>query len=132
MEEVLKKLTLEFFGTGQHKISPEEFFSLNAGVFLDVRAREEVETLAFRLEHHPNIEVLSIPLDQLPARLGEIPQEKPIALFCSAGVRAAIAYAYLMEKGFSEARILEGGYAPVVDALKPGKLLKALRGREQG
>ena len=130
MEEVLKKLTLEFFGKGKHKISPEEFFSLDAGVLLDVRAAEEVDTLTFRLKHHRNIEVLSIPLDQLPARLEEIPEGKLNALFCSAGVRAAIAYAYLLEKGFSEARILEGGYAPVVDALQPGKVLKVLRGRE--
>jgi len=130
MEQVLRKLTLEFFGKGRHKISPEEFFNLDAGVLLDVRAEEEVATLAFRLEHHRNIEVLNIPLDQLPARLGEVPRGKAVALFCSAGVRAAIGYAYLLEQGYPEARILEGGYAPVVDALKPGKLLKVLESRE--
>ena len=130
MEPVLKMLTLEFFGQGRHKISPEEFLRLDDGVLLDVRAEEEVATLNFGLEHHRNIEVLCIPLDQLPGRLGEIPQGKAIALFCSAGVRAAIGYAYLLEKGFSEARILEGGYGPIVDALRPGKLLKALRSRE--
>ena len=130
MEEVLKKLNLEFFGMGKHKISPEEFFNLKDGILLDVRAEEEVDTLTFKLKHHRNISVLNIPIDQLPARTGEIPTDKPIALFCSAKVRAAIAYAYLLSKGLSEARILDGGYESVVGALKPGKVFKALQNRE--
>jgi len=45
-------------------------------------------------------------------------------------VRSAIAYAYLLEQGFSEARILEGGYATLVEALKPGRVLDVLQGEE--
>jgi rhodanese-related sulfurtransferase len=130
MEKALKKLTLEFFGKGKHKIKPEELFTMKGAVLLDVRTAEEVDTVSFGLKHHRNIEVLNIPLHQLPDRLREIPEGKPIALFCSTVVRSAIAYAYLLEHGFSEARIFEGGYATAVEALKPKMVLKVLQGQE--
>ncbi|MBW2732700.1 MAG: rhodanese-like domain-containing protein [Deltaproteobacteria bacterium] len=130
MEKVLKQLTMSFFGMGRHKITPEKFLAMENAVLLDVRSEKEVATLAFGLKHHRNIEVLNIPLDLLPARIAEIPKGKPIALFCSTVVRSAIAYAYLLEQGFSEARILEGGYATLVEALKPGRVLDVLQGEE--
>jgi rhodanese-related sulfurtransferase len=130
MEEALKKLTLEFFGKGKHKITPEKLFAMEGAVLLDVRTAEEVDTVSFGLKYHRNIEVLNIPLHQLPTRIGEIPRGKPIALFCSTVIRSAIAYAYLIGQGFSEARILEGGYATVVEALKPGMVFEVLQGEK--
>ncbi len=126
MDNVLKQLTFSFFGKGKHKVTPEKFLAMDKAVLLDVRAEEEVDTLAFGLKHHRNIEVLNIPLDQLPARIDEIPKDKPIAVFCSAGVRAAIAFAYLLQHGFSETRIIEGGYATFANALTPGKIIDVI------
>ena len=34
MDQKLNELTLEFFGSGQHKISPEQLFNLDEAVFL--------------------------------------------------------------------------------------------------
>ena len=39
MEQVLKSLTLDYFGNGKHKISPEKFFDMEKGLLLDVRSK---------------------------------------------------------------------------------------------
>jgi len=130
MEQALKKFTLDFFGEGKHKISPEEFFEIENGFLLDVRSKEEAASISINVEVHPNIESKNIPINEIPDRIDEIPEEKFIAVFCSAGVRAAIVYAYLLSKGFSNVRILEGGYTALTEALKPGKVLKVLKSQE--
>jgi len=127
MEQVLKNFTLDFFGKGKHKILPEKFFEIENGFLLDVRSREETASLLIKMEIHPNIEYKNIPINEIPNRIDEIPKEKFVAVFCSAGVRAAIVYAYLLSKGFSNVRILEGGYTTLTEALKPGKILKVLK-----
>jgi len=127
MEQVLKNFTLDFFGKGKHKILPEKFFEIENGFLLDVRSREEAASLLIKMEIHPNIEYKNIPINEIPNRIDEIPKEKFVAVFCSAGVRAAIVYAYLLSKGFSNVRILEGGYTTLTEALKPGKILKVLK-----
>jgi rhodanese-related sulfurtransferase len=75
---------------------------------------------------HQNIESLPIPINEIPERIGEIPQNKPVGIFCPAHVRASMVYAYLRSKGYEQVRVLEGGYAALTDALKPGKILAAL------
>ncbi|HDL90679.1 MAG TPA: rhodanese-like domain-containing protein [Thermodesulforhabdus norvegica] len=129
MEKVLKSLTLDFFGRGKHKTSPHAFFQVQDGFLLDVRSREEAESISIRLEHHANIECKNIPINEVPDRIDEIPKEKTIAVFCPAGVRSSIVYAYLLSKGYSNVRILEGGYAALTEELKPGKVLKILQGQ---
>ncbi|GAB6162178.1 hypothetical protein JCM12298_13370 [Desulfothermus naphthae] len=127
MEQVLKNLTLDFFGQGKHKISPEKFFEIEKGFLLDVRSKEESASISIKMGVHPNIESKNIPINEIPDRINEIPKEKLVAVFCPAGVRAAIVYAYLLSKGFSQVRILEGGYDALTEALKPGKVLKVAR-----
>jgi len=130
MEQVLKNLTLDFFGEGKHKISPEKFFEIENGFLLDVRSKEEAVSILIKMELHPNIESKNIPVNEIPDRIDEIPKEKFVAVFCSAGVRSAIVYAYLLSKGFSNVRILEGGYPALTEALKPGKVLKVLKSQK--
>ncbi len=129
MEQVLKNLTLEFFGQGKHKISPEKFFKTENGFLLDVRSREEAASISIKMDVHPNIESKNIPVNEIPDRIEEIPKEKVVAVFCPAGVRSSIVYAYLLSKEFSNVRILEGGYLALTEALKPGKILKLLEGQ---
>ena len=129
MEHVLSTLSLEFFGKGKHKTTPEIFFAIENGFLLDVRAREEAESIAIKLDHHRNIECKNIPTDEIPDRIHEIPQDKSIAVCCSGMARSAIVYAYLLSKGFKNVCILEGGYATITDALKPGKILKVLQSK---
>jgi rhodanese-related sulfurtransferase len=127
MEQILKSLTLDFFGKGKHKISPEKFFEIENGFVLDVRSKEEAGSIMIKMEYHPNMECKNIPIDEIPDRISEIPKEKSVAVFCPANVRSAIVYAYLLSKGFSDIRIVEGGYSALTEALKPGKVLKVLQ-----
>ena len=127
MEQVLKRFTLDYFGNGKHKISPEKFFDIEKGLLLDVRSKEESDSISIKLEHHSNVESLNIPINELPDRIDEIPKTKFIAVFCPANVRSAIVYAYLLSKGFSNVRIVEGGYSALTEALKPGQILKIIQ-----
>lgn len=127
MEQILKTLTLDFFGKGKHKISPEKLFDIENSFLLDVRSKEEAASISVKMEFHPNIESKNIPINEIPDRIDEIPKEKFIAVFCPANVRAAIVYAYLLSKGFTNVQILEGGYSALTEAIKPGKVLKLLK-----
>ncbi|MCP3874642.1 MAG: rhodanese-like domain-containing protein [Desulfobacteraceae bacterium] len=124
MEQILKSLTIDFFGKGKHKISPEKFFEIENGILLDVRSKEEAGSISIKMEYHFNVESINIPIDEIPDRIDEIPKEKSVAVFCPANVRSAIVYAYLLSKGFPDVRIVEGGYSALTEALKPGKVLK--------
>ncbi len=126
MEQVLKSLNLEFFGKGKHKISPEVFFEKENAVFLDVRSEEESETLDIRLKHHLEIESINIPVDRIPDELDKLSKDKFIGIFCPGSVRSTVVYAYLLAKGFSDVRIIMGGYSALTEALKPGRVLQAI------
>ena len=128
MEQILRTLTLDFFGKGKHKISPEKLFDIKNSFLLDVRSKEEAASISIKMEFHSNIESKNIPINEVPDRIGEIPKEKLVAVFCPANVRAAIVYAYLLSKGFPNVQILEGGYSALTEAIKPGKVLKILKG----
>jgi len=125
-DEWLSSLDLEFFGTGQHKIEPAQLLKRwSEGediVVLDVRSDEEVKYIAFPFMRH-------IPIQELPHRYQELPEDRPIAVFCSSGARSAIAYAYLQLKGFEKVRILHAGTAEMGAVLKPGQI-RALEQRE--
>lgn len=115
----------EYWSTGQHKIDPPVFFEKWAkgeAVLLDVRAAEEREFLRFPF-------ALEIPVNELPARLNEIPRDKLVVTFCSGGDRANVAFAYLHAQGFENIRIMPGGYANLVPEMMPGKVRKTLQAK---
>ena len=122
LDHVLRTMTFEFFGSGEHKIGIEELLTTEDAIFLDVRSASEVESVQFRLSYH--IKILHIPTNEIPDRMNEIPREKTVGIFCSAGTRSAIVYAYLCSKGYENVRIVLGGYETVTNMLLPGKLLK--------
>ena len=124
-DHVLRSMSLEYFGAGRHKMTVKELFESAEAVFLDVRSDEENASLALPLTFQARS--LHIPLDKLPDRVQDIPEEPAVGIFCSATVRASIAYAYLRTKGYSNVYILEGGYEALTEELKPGKLLKQMR-----
>lgn len=127
MEQVLKKFTLQFFGKGEHKISPNKFFEIENGFFLDVRSKEEADSISIAMKSFPNIESKNIPVHEIPDRLNEVPKDKPVGVFCPMNVRSAITYAFLLSRGFADVRIVDGGYSGLTDALKPGPVLKTLQ-----
>jgi rhodanese-related sulfurtransferase len=126
MDQVLKGMTLDFFGKGLHKTTPEKLLEMEHSVFLDVRTDEEIDSFAFSLKLHPNVQSLHIPINEIPDRINEISKDTLVGVFCPQQVRASMVYAYLLSKGYRQVKVVEGGYAAMTDALKPGKLL-ALR-----
>jgi len=69
---------------------------------LDVRTRPEVEAGTIPGANH-------IPVDDLRERLGELPKDKEILVFCQVGLRGYIACRILSHNGFT-CRNLTGGY----------------------
>lgn len=130
MEKVFQKFTLDFFGKGKHKTSFANFFEQENVFLLDARSKEEAETLPIALKHHDNVQAVSIPINEVPERLAEIPKGKLIGVFCPSNVRSAMVFAFLLSKGFKDVRILEGGYAALAEAVMPGKVLQAVQAAE--
>jgi len=106
-DDLLSEMTFDFFGSGQHRVTGEQLLSQSNGVLLDVRSMREVQALSLTFTGEAT--VLHIPTNEIPDRWGEIPTDRPVAVFCSAGTRAAIVYAYLRMMGFEQVRILVGG-----------------------
>lgn len=127
MDKILKSMTLKFFAVGGHKISPEKLLETEKGLFLDVRSNEEAAAISIKLQHLSRIVSKQIPVDELPDRMDEIPKDMFIGIFCPANVRSTMAYIYLLSKGFTQIRIIDGGYAALTEALKPGKVWKQIQ-----
>jgi rhodanese-related sulfurtransferase len=125
-DEWLSALDLDFWGTAQHKIMPAQFFERWRNgedvILLDTRSPQEADYLAFPCALH-------IPMNNLPQRWQELPDDRLVAVFCSSGVRSSIAYAYLQLKGLDNVRILDARYAELVAELKPGKVRKLTQNR---
>jgi len=62
---------------------------------LDVRTHEEFRTGAW-----PG--AVNIPVQALGARLGELPGDRPIVVYCASGMRSASATAALRRAGFKD------------------------------
>lgn len=129
MEQILKNFTLEFFGKGKHKITPEKFIEIENSILLDVRSKEEASSISIRMEYHSNVESVHIPINEIPDRIDEVSKEKFVGIFCPANIRSSIVYAYLLSKGFSDVRIVDGGYSALTEVLKPGKILKVIQSK---
>ncbi len=125
LNKVMESLTLEFLGSGTYRVSPQQFIAEKDAIFLDIRTNEEIETISLNLKYHQT--VLRIPLNELPKRLGEIPKDKIVGLFCSSGVRIAMAYLYLRTAGFENVLMISGGLDAIISELKPGGVLKAVQ-----
>lgn len=69
---------------------------------LDVREAWERDIAAIEGSQH-------IPLGQLPARVSEIPDDRPVAVLCHSGVRSAQAVAFLIQSGHSNVYNVTGG-----------------------
>ena len=122
---ILRRMNLEFFASGRHKITSEKLFKSKDAVFLDVRSNEEVKSANFPLKLQA--EYIHIPTNEIPNRFSEIPRDRTIGIFCSAGIRASIVYAFLGANGFDNVRILVGGYEALLNELKPNKIWKYVK-----
>jgi NADPH-dependent 2,4-dienoyl-CoA reductase/sulfur reductase-like enzyme/rhodanese-related sulfurtransferase len=74
----------------------------SSSCLIDVRTREE-----FMAGRMPG--AINIPVDELRARLSEIPRDRPITVYCQVGQRGYLATRILNQSGFNAVNI-SGGY----------------------
>jgi adenylyltransferase/sulfurtransferase len=72
--------------------------------FLLVDVREPAEWEIVRLPG-----AVLIPKGDLPSRLSELPQDKPVVMYCKTGIRSAETLALLKNAGFKDALHVQGG-----------------------
>ncbi len=72
-------------------------------LLIDSRTVEE-----FNMGHINN--AVNIPVDDIRNRLGEIPKDKKIVIYCAVGLRGYIASRILMQRGYTNVFNLSGGY----------------------
>jgi len=63
-----------------------------------------------------------IPKGDLPSKLAELPQDKPVIMYCKTGIRSAETLALLKNAGFADAKHVQGGisaWATQVDKSQP-------------
>lgn len=88
-------------------------------VLLDVREPWELQTARIIL---PGATALDIPMQDVPARLADIPPTQPVACICHHGVRSAQVVAFLVQRGYTDVYNLAGGidaWSALVDPRVP-------------
>lgn len=91
----------------------EAYQKYSQGTFLlDVRTQEEWN------EYHAPDTTL-IPLDELPARLSELPRDKEIVVVCRSGNRSQQGRDILLDAGFMQVTSMDGGLKAWRDAGYP-------------
>lgn len=71
-------------------------------VLIDVRTKQE-----FKGGHLPN--AINIPMDEINARVDEIPKDKTVVLVCASGNRSGMVAGALTKAGYTNIYNLEGG-----------------------
>jgi rhodanese-related sulfurtransferase len=101
-------IILQSSGSGGNNLPPtigvdEAYSKYQSGAFvLDVRTQEEWNEF-----HAPNTTL--IPLDQLEARLNEVPRDKEIVVVCRSGNRSQQGRDILLKAGFEQVTSMAGG-----------------------
>ncbi|TVY11578.1 rhodanese-like domain-containing protein [Paenibacillus cremeus] len=92
------------------QIEPDDFLRqmeegiLHEALLIDVR-----EPYEWEYYHLEGIQLM--PMNSIPAKLEELPKEKPIYVVCAHGVRSMHVSYYLMQQGFEHVVNVEGGMA---------------------
>lgn len=105
---------------GMYNIKELDVEALEAGKdqihLIDVRTEGEVSRGVIDGAIH-------IPLHLLPLRASDIPQNKPVVIYCNSGARSAQACAFMAAKGFENMHNLSGG---IMAWARSGKPLSSL------
>ena len=97
-------------GTGKH-VSPEEWNALLARddtLLIDTRNRYEVEVGTFPDAVDPETDSFR-DFPDFVASLDETDRDRPVAMFCTGGIRCEKAAALMMDMGFRDVNQLNGG-----------------------
>ena len=75
-------------------------------VVLDVREAWELQTASVKPQ---GFELVHMPMHTIPARLQDLPRDRPIACLCHHGGRSAQVTQFLNNQGFDQALNIAGG-----------------------
>ncbi|MGF6213842.1 rhodanese-related sulfurtransferase [Comamonas sp. 4034] len=87
----------------------QEWLARHAGaqpLVLDVREPWEVQTASVSPD---GFELLNIPMQQIPATLSQLDEDRPIACLCHHGMRSLQVAHFLTQNGFTEVSNITGG-----------------------
>jgi rhodanese-related sulfurtransferase len=73
---------------------------------LDVREPWEVQVASVATDA---FDLLAIPMNQLPGRLSDLPQDRPIACLCHHGSRSQHVALWLAQQGYTDVANIAGG-----------------------
>jgi rhodanese-related sulfurtransferase len=85
-------------------------------VVLDVREPWEVQQACVKAQ---GFELLTLPMASIPARLAELPRDRPIACLCHHGGRSAQVAFFLKNQGFDQVVNISGGIHAWASELDP-------------
>ncbi|NDV28024.1 rhodanese-like domain-containing protein [Desulfovibrio sp. JC010] len=122
LNDAVAEMDFDFLSSGEHTMSIEGMRKVLGSensevVFLDVRSDKEMKYLVLPFAKH-------IPLNELPARLDELPKDKLIVAYCTSIFRSAVAYTLLRAHGFDQVKGMAASMEDMVGAFKPGPLGK--------
>lgn len=86
-------------------------------VVLDVREAWELQTASVKPD---GFELLHLPMASIPARLAEIPRDRPVACLCHHGGRSAQVTHFLMNQGYTRVANVAGGIHAWSQEVDPG------------
>ncbi len=110
-ENILHGKLNVFYWNEFGKINPED-------MLIDVRTKEEFD--------NGNIKgSVNLPVDELRDRLGELPTDRNIFIYCEAGLRGYLAQRILKQSGYYHVLNLSGGYKLWLACNRETELLKS-------
>jgi len=75
-------------------------------LLLDVREPWELQTASIAPD---DFDVVAIPMNEIPARLPELPPDRPIACLCHHGARSQRVAMFLAQQGWGDVANIAGG-----------------------
>ena len=75
-------------------------------LLLDVREPWEVQVASVQPE---GFELVAIPMNEIPGRLAELPEDRPIACLCHHGARSQRVALFLAQQGYGDVANIAGG-----------------------
>jgi rhodanese-related sulfurtransferase len=91
--------------------------------FLSGADKDAIQVVDIRTEAEVSRGVIDgaihIPMHLLPVKAQDLPQDKPVVLYCHSGARSAQACAFMASKGFNNMHNLTGGILAWARSGKP-------------
>jgi sulfur-carrier protein adenylyltransferase/sulfurtransferase len=107
----------------------EDMMTADDMTVLDLKARMDAGTAPLLIDvrephEHQICQIPGatlIPMNQVPARLGEFDPSAEIVVHCRSGARSAQVVAFMRQKGFTNAHNLAGGVLAWIDQVDPSQ-----------